>query len=68
MMFYINKKLGEKTLLCTSCLMSIINHLNPLDRLIDIDDNVSWDEMVKYKPNRNFTMFRSENKRVYLFI
>jgi hypothetical protein len=67
-MLYINRTLGEKTLLCTSCLLDIIKHLNPLDRLIDIDDNVSWDEMVKYNPNRNFTMFRSENKRVYLFI
>ena len=67
-MLYINKTLGEKTLLCTSCLVDIIKHLNPLDRLIDIDNTISWDEMVKYEPNLDFTMFVSKNKRVYLFI
>jgi len=67
-MLYINKTLGTKTLLCTSCLVDIVKNLNQLDRLIDIDNNINWDEMVKYKPNREFTMFVSEKKRVYLFV
>ena len=67
-MLYINNTLGTKTLLCTSCLVDIVKNLNRLDRLIDTDNNIKWDQMVKYKPNRQFTMFVSEGKRVYLFI
>ncbi len=67
-MMYLNQKSGETTLVCLECLSDIVIKLNSLDRLIDIDNKIAWKDMVKYKPNRKFTMFFSEKKRVYVFV
>ena len=62
---YINKQTGEKTVVCIE---DIVHTLNSMDRLIDIDNTIGWNEMCSYKPNRKFTMFVRENKRIYLFL
>jgi hypothetical protein len=63
-MLYHNSQTGEDKLVS---LEEVIHTIKAFDRLIDIDNTVDISDIRNYKPQRKFSMFVRDGKRVYAF-